>query len=245
MAGTKSIRKAATNVQTPGEKGPRHGASSEEGYPDWNSQEHRATGRDQIAVTRLHSGETMEYIAYLHKDRKSDFGVSFPDFPGCVTAGKTLDEARRMASEALALHIRGMAEDGETVPDPSTIDDVSKDPALKGAVAFLVSVDLEKTVRVNITARESQIELIDRLARQAGMTRSAYMVQGVGRARVAENSRGAADGKITKPTPPIMQSSCFIHFPIDLPLFSSYDVGVRSKILRGRPPFQQPGTSPP
>ena len=54
---------------------------------------------------------------------------------------------------------------------------VSKDPALKGAVAFLVSIDLEKTVRVNITARESQIELIDRLARQAGMTRSAYMVQ--------------------------------------------------------------------
>jgi predicted RNase H-like HicB family nuclease len=28
----------------------------------------------------------MEYIAYLHKEKKSDFGVSFPDFPGCVTA---------------------------------------------------------------------------------------------------------------------------------------------------------------
>ena len=119
----------------------------------------------------------MEYIAYLHKDRKSDFGVSFPDFPGCVTAGKTLDEARRMAGEALALHIRGMVEDGEAVPDPSTIDDVVEDPSMQGAVAFLVGVDLEKTVRVNITARESQIELIDRLARQAGMTRSAYMVQ--------------------------------------------------------------------
>jgi predicted RNase H-like HicB family nuclease len=39
----------------------------------------------------------MDYIAYLHKDRDSDFGVSFPDFPGCVTAGKTLDEARRLA----------------------------------------------------------------------------------------------------------------------------------------------------
>ena len=125
----------------------------------------------------------MEYIAYLHKDRKSDFGVSFPDFPGCVTAGKTLDEARRMAGEALALHIRGMIEDGETVPDPSTIDDVVEDPAIEGAVAFVVGVDLDKTVRVNITARESQIELIDRLARQAGMTRSAYMVRAaVGRA---------------------------------------------------------------
>jgi predicted RNase H-like HicB family nuclease len=119
----------------------------------------------------------MEYIAYLHKDRKSDFGVSFPDFPGCVTAGRTLDEARCMAGEALVLHIRGMVEDGETVPQPSTIDDLADDPAMQGAVAFLVSADLEKTVRVNITARESQIERIDRLARQAGMTRSAYMVQ--------------------------------------------------------------------
>ena len=50
----------------------------------------------------------MEYIAYLHKDSKSDFGVSFPDFPGCVSAGKTLEEARRMAEEALALHIEGL-----------------------------------------------------------------------------------------------------------------------------------------
>ena len=45
----------------------------------------------------------MNYIAILHKDDKSDYGVSFPDFPGCVTAGATLDEAKDMAKEALAL----------------------------------------------------------------------------------------------------------------------------------------------
>jgi len=33
------------------------------------------------------------YIALLQKEEDSDFGVSFPDFPGCVTAGRTLDEA--------------------------------------------------------------------------------------------------------------------------------------------------------
>ena len=119
----------------------------------------------------------MEYIAYLHKDRKSDFGVSFPDFPGCVTAGKTLEEARRMAVQALALHIGGMAEDGEPIPEPSTIDDVAEDPAMKGAVACLVSVGMEKTVRLNITAKESQIAAIDQQADEAGMTRSAYMVR--------------------------------------------------------------------
>ena len=53
--------------------------------------------------------EVMDYIAYLYKERDSDFGVSFPDFPGCVTAGRTLEEGRRMAAEALALHIEGHA----------------------------------------------------------------------------------------------------------------------------------------
>jgi uncharacterized protein (DUF1778 family) len=35
----------------------------------------------------------------------------------------------------------------------------------------------EKTVRINITARDSQIEMIDWLAREAAMTRSSYTVQ--------------------------------------------------------------------
>jgi predicted RNase H-like HicB family nuclease len=119
----------------------------------------------------------MDYIAYLHKDRKSDFGVSFPDFPGCVTAGKTLDEARRLAAEALSLHIEGMMEDGEAIPEPSTLDQLAGDPAMKRAVAFLVRVDVaEKAERYNITARRSQMEAIDRMANEAGMTRSAYIV---------------------------------------------------------------------
>jgi len=87
----------------------------------------------------------MDYTAYLHKDRKSDFGVSFPDFPGCITAGRTLEEARRRAAEALSFHIAGMIEDGEKIPNPSTIDDVASDPALKGAVAFLVPAQSERT----------------------------------------------------------------------------------------------------
>ncbi len=121
----------------------------------------------------------MDYIAYLHKDSKSDFGVSFPDFPGCVTAGKSLEEASRKAPEALAFHIAGMIEDGEKIPKPSKIDDLVSDPDRQNAVAFLVTADFHKakTVRVNVTARENQIAVIDRLARQAGMTRSAYMVR--------------------------------------------------------------------
>ena len=72
-----------------------------------------------------------------------------------------------------------MLEDGEKIPKPSKMDDLAGDPNRENAVAFLVTADFDKTktVRVNITARENQIEMIDRLARRAGMTRSAYMVQ--------------------------------------------------------------------
>ena len=120
----------------------------------------------------------MDYIAYLHKDRTSDFGVSFPDFPGCVTAGRTLEEARRMAGEALALHVRGMIEDGERIPEPSSLDDLADDPAMKGAVAILVSLPApEKTVRINISVAENQLQQIDRLAEEASLSRSAYMVR--------------------------------------------------------------------
>jgi predicted RNase H-like HicB family nuclease len=99
----------------------------------------------------------MDYIGYLDKDRDSDFGVSFPDFPGCVTAGKTLEEARRMAAEALALHIAGTIEDGDVLPDPSNLDVLGNDPNMRSAVAVLVGVEpaAEKTVRINITACKS------------------------------------------------------------------------------------------
>jgi hypothetical protein len=82
-----------------------------------------------------------------------------------------------MAVEALALHIEGMVEDGEEIPEASSLDALAKDPAMKGAVAFLVSVRVsEKAERFNITARKSQMNEIDRRAKREGMTRSAYIV---------------------------------------------------------------------
>ena len=65
-----------------------------------------------------------DYIGLIHKDADSHFRVSFPDFPGVITAGTTLDDARAMAEEALALLLEGLAEDGEAVPEPSVLDEV-------------------------------------------------------------------------------------------------------------------------
>jgi predicted RNase H-like HicB family nuclease len=135
----------------------------------------------------------MEYIALLRKEGKSDYGVSFPDFPGCVTAGKTLEEASRNAAEALALHIAGMKEDGEPIPDPSILDYLAKErDTLSGAVPFLVNVQPDETVRVNFTARKSQLDEIDRRAELAGMTSSAYLVYECTRPDVSSSKRTRA-----------------------------------------------------
>lgn len=136
----------------------------------------------------------MQYIAYLHKESKSDYGVSFPDFPGCITAGSSLEEARQMAVEALTLHIAGMKEDGEVIPEPSSLDDLQGDPAMKGAVAVLVDVaEAEKTVRINITARESQIAEINRLAAASGLNRSAFIIQkAIGGGKLMAEKRAVA-----------------------------------------------------
>ena len=53
----------------------------------------------------------LSYIALIHKDADSEYGVSFPDLPGCISAGATLDEARAMAAEALAMHLEGLIAD--------------------------------------------------------------------------------------------------------------------------------------
>ena len=77
------------------------------------------------------------YLALLRKQPDSDYGVDFPDFPGCVTAGTTLEDARRMAAEAIRFHVEGMIEDGEPIPAPSRLDEIMADPNHRDAVAVL------------------------------------------------------------------------------------------------------------
>jgi len=107
------------------------------------------------------------YVALLRKDEGSDYGVEFPDFPGCVTAGRSLDEARKMAAEALELHIEGVQEDGGVIPEPSSLDAIMTDPENANAVVFLVDVATRpaKSVRINIMLPADLIEAIDKVSR--------------------------------------------------------------------------------
>ena len=93
------------------------------------------------------------YIGLIHRDDDSDYGVSFPDFPGCVSAGVNLDEARAGAEEALALHIEGMIEDGDAIPEPTSLEDVMATRGTATAWPTLVKAPQfdQRSIRVNVT----------------------------------------------------------------------------------------------
>jgi predicted RNase H-like HicB family nuclease/predicted transcriptional regulator len=115
------------------------------------------------------------YVALIHKDPDSDYGVSFPDLPGCVTAGSTLDEAIAMAKEALALHIEGLLEDNENVPAPAPADQIDCDDALL-VTAIEVPDDL-KVERINVTVPALALLRFDAFAERRSMTRSGLFVE--------------------------------------------------------------------
>ncbi|MGE6740976.1 type II toxin-antitoxin system HicB family antitoxin [Allorhizobium pseudoryzae] len=119
------------------------------------------------------------FIGLIHKDPDSDYGVSFPDFPGVITAGTDLDDARRMAEEALAFHVEGMIEDGEAIPEPSSLEEVMSVQDNRDAVAVLVPLknQAKKAVRLNITLPEDVLEKIDAYAEAHGLTRSGFLAQ--------------------------------------------------------------------
>lgn len=116
------------------------------------------------------------YVAYIRKDTDSDYGVEFPDVPGCVTAGHTLDEARAMAAEALAGHLATLESLGEVIPVPSTLEALKDDPHQAGAT--LVLIDLPdaflKAERVNVMIPRP---LLGRIDAASGGNRSRFLVE--------------------------------------------------------------------
>jgi antitoxin HicB len=86
------------------------------------------------------------YIALIHKDTDSCYGVSFPDVPGVFTAGDTIDEAMRKAAEVLEFAAEDWSDlSGDKFPSPRTIDELRTVPDFQekatDAVAFRVSVE--------------------------------------------------------------------------------------------------------
>jgi predicted RNase H-like HicB family nuclease len=120
-----------------------------------------------------------QVYALIHEDG-GVYGISFPDFPGCVSGGDSADEAIARGRETLAFHIAGMVEDGDPLPHLRNLTQLRDDPAFRevaqDAVVALVPVDLPgKPVRVNVSIDESLLDRIDRAAKARGETRSGFL----------------------------------------------------------------------
>lgn len=59
---------------------------------------------------------SFRYTVYFEPQPDGGFAVVFPAFPEIVTFGRSLDEARAMARDALRCHLEGLRKDGETIP---------------------------------------------------------------------------------------------------------------------------------
>lgn len=58
--------------------------------------------------------------AVLIEHGPTSFGASVPDLPGCVAVADSREEVERLIQEAIAMHVKGLREDGLAVPPPVT-----------------------------------------------------------------------------------------------------------------------------
>jgi predicted RNase H-like HicB family nuclease len=117
----------------------------------------------------------------------SGFGATFPDFPGCIANGATINEAAMNAEAALALHVEGMIRDKQQLPPFSSLDDIEADANGADDVAcVLIRVDAPaKVERVLISIDTGLLRAIDAVA----SNRSAWMADAA-RAMLHAEARG-------------------------------------------------------
>jgi len=120
-----------------------------------------------------------KYIAVISKENGKQYGVIFPDFLGCVTVGKNLEEAKEMAQEALQFHVDGMLQDGEDLPKTQTLDEIKK-KYKKAEIFLVVAVKIKtKATRINISIDEKLLRKLDKFLLNSNETRSSFFAKSI------------------------------------------------------------------
>lgn len=102
----------------------------------------------------------------------SGFGVTFPDFPGCIANGSTVNEACVQAEQALALHVDAMVKDKDPIPAPSGLDAIEAVEGADDVANVLIRADVPpKVERVLVSIDANLLRAID----AAAPNRSAFM----------------------------------------------------------------------
>lgn len=123
----------------------------------------------------------MAYIALID-GAPGGYGVSFPDLPGCVAMGDTLEEATKGAIEALREWVEENEAMGREVPAPRTLDLIVQDEDVLEALsegAILNSVvllrNMGRKVKANMTLDSGVLAALDATADRLGTNRSALV----------------------------------------------------------------------
>lgn len=67
--------------------------------------------------------KVLNYRTILRKEPEGGYTVIVPSLPGCVTYGNTIDEAVKMAKEAIKLYIESLKKANEDIPsDENTLE---------------------------------------------------------------------------------------------------------------------------
>jgi predicted RNase H-like HicB family nuclease len=63
--------------------------------------------------------QAQRYLILVEGGPPSNYSAWSPDLPGCAATGETVEEVEREMRAAIALHLEGLAADGESIPEPS------------------------------------------------------------------------------------------------------------------------------
>ncbi len=113
------------------------------------------------------------YPAVLERGPHETYAVWFPDFPGCVAAARSQEEAMAKAQDTLALAVEAMVEGEAALPPPSRFDAIDIPKGCDVVTMMAVSVEPpDPSERVNVYLPKSLIARADRHAADFGMSRS-------------------------------------------------------------------------
>src|SRR6516162_1444782 len=123
----------------------------------------------------------MQVVALIHEGN-GEFAAVFPDFPGLIAVGSSLEGAIAKAGRLLGAEIDAMIEDGLELPPVRSLSSLTNDPHFRdesvGAMVALVPCTVSAgVVRISVALERALLGEVDRAARDAGETRSKFLAE--------------------------------------------------------------------
>jgi predicted RNase H-like HicB family nuclease len=136
------------------------------------------------------------YIAEFEPAPEGGYGIHFPDLPGCTSFADDLGQAISQATDALTLHLGGMIEEGEALPQQTQLAELvlSDDRAPDGVWAAITAEVEDAAERVNVYLPKSLLAQIERFGQETGIDNRSTFFRLAARSLLNRESRGKSAG---------------------------------------------------